>query len=390
LSEQIAEPERRVSSLELFFDLVFVFAFTQVTALLVDDVSWAGLGRGVLVLTVLWWAWASYAWLTNAVDPEAGPVTAVILVSIGAMFIGALAVPEALGRHRLVFALAFLIVMVAFLGLYAIGAKDQKDLMRAVARAARPTLAGASLILGAAFVPSELRPLLWLGALAVGFFGAILLDVGGWSVNTGHFAERHGLIVIIAIGEALAAIGIGARATALDGLVITASILGLIVAASFWLAYFDYASGGVQSLLSRLQGRERIALARDVYTYLHLPMVLGIVLFAFGMKVTLAHIHTKLHVVPAFALFVGSAVYLLAYVALRWRVSRQVSRGRGITTLLLAALFPVALVVPPIAALSLLAAVWVGLHAYELIFWRAERARRRAETRTPGLVETEA
>jgi len=193
--------------------------------------------------------------------------------------------------------------------------------------------------------------------------------------------------VIIAIGEALAAIGIGARGTELTGLVITASILGLVVAASFWLAYFDYASAGVQQLLSGLRGRERIALARDLYTYLHLPMVLGIVLFAFGMKVTLAHIHTELHVVPAFALYVGSAVYLLAFVALRWRVSRQLSRGRGITSVLLVALFPVALVVPPIAALSLLAAVWVGLHAYELIWWREARARRRAETRNSGLAE---
>ena len=378
MSEHAVESEHRVTPLELFFDLVFVLAFTQVTTLLAEDVSWRGLGRGMLVLTVLWWAWASFAWLTNTVDAEAGLVLAVMLVAITALFVAALAVPQAFGRERLAFGLAFIVVMAAFVGLYALAAKDEPDLLRAVLGAARTTLAGALLILAAAFVPSGLRPLLWLASVAVGFFGALLLGVGGWRVHVAHFAERHGLIVIIAIGEALAAIGFGARETALSTLVIVAAVLGLIIAASFWLAYFDYASRGVEQLLRSLRGERRVALARDVYSYLHLPMVVGIVLFAFGTKTALAHVHAELRVVPAFALFGGSAVYLLAYVALRWRVTRTVGRGRSIAAALLAALFPVALVLPAVAALALVAAVWVGLHAYELIWWREERARRRA------------
>jgi low temperature requirement protein LtrA len=390
VSEPQVESERRVTSLELFFDLVFVFGFTQVTALMTDEQSWGGLARGVLVLTVLWWAWASYAWLTNAFDPEVGPVLAVILVAIGAMFIAALAVPEAFGRHRLVFGIAFAVVEVAFIGLYALAGKTQPDLLRAVLGAARTTVLGAMLILAAAFVPSGARPWLWLAGLGVGFFGGALLDVSELRVHIAHFAERHGLIVIIAIGEALAAIGIGARSTTLNGLVLVATILGLVVATSFWLGYFDYASGGVQEQVGRRTGEERTLLARDLYTYLHLPMVVGIVLFAFGMKVTIAHVHTKLHVVPAFALYGGSAFYLLAFVALRWRVSHTIGRGRPLATVLLVALFPVALVVPPIAALAILAASWVGLHGYELIWFRDERARRRAEARHPEPVETRA
>jgi low temperature requirement protein LtrA len=378
VSEQIAESEHRVTPLELFFDLVFVFAFTQVTTLLFDDVSWAGLGRGLLVLAVLWWAWASYAWLTNTVDAEVGLVLAALLVAAAAMFVAALAVPTAFGAHRLVFAIAFLIVLVMFVGLFALAGRAEPDLFAAVLRMARTTLAGGALILAAAFVHSGLRPALWLAAFVLGFFGPALAGVRGWRVHPAHFAERHGLILIIAIGEALVAIGFGARDTALGAGVIVAALLGFVVAASFWLAYFDFFSIGVQRLLSDRRGDQRAALARDAYTYLHLPMVMGIVLFAFAMKTTLAHVHGELGVVPAVALCGGSALYLLAYVALRWRVSRSLSRGRAAASVGFAALVPIAVVVPALVAIALVAAIWLGLHGYELIWWREERVLRRA------------
>jgi low temperature requirement protein LtrA len=308
VSAQIAESEHRVTPLELFFDLVFVFGFTQVTTLLLEDVTWAGLGRGLLVLAVLWWAWASYAWLTNTVDADAGLVLAVMLVATAAMFVAALAVPEAFGRHRLVFALAFLIVLVMFVGLFALAGRAEPDLLAAVLRMARTTVLGGLLILAAAFVHSGLRPALWLAALAVGFVGPALGGVRGWRVHPAHFAERHGLILIIAIGEALVAIGFGARGTGLGAGVILAAVLGLVVAASFWLAYFDFFSVGVQRQLADLRGEQRTTLARDAYTYLHLPMVAGIVLFAFAMKTTLAHVDAELHVIPAVALCGGSAL----------------------------------------------------------------------------------
>jgi low temperature requirement protein LtrA len=378
VSEQIAESEHRVTPLELFFDLVFVFAFTQVTTLLLEDVTWAGLGRGLLVLAVLWWAWASYAWLTNTVDADAGLVLAVMLVATAAMFVAALAVPEAFGGHRLVFALAFLIVLVMFVGLFGLAGRAEPDLLAAVLRMARTTILGGALILAAAFVGSGLRPALWLAALAVGFVGPGLGGVRGWRVHPAHFAERHGLILIIAIGEALVAIGFGARGTGLGAGVILAAVLGLVVAASFWLAYFDFFSVGVQRQLADLRGEQRTTLARDAYTYLHLPMVAGIVLFAFAMKTTLAHVDAELHVIPAVALCGGSALYLLAYVALRWRVSRTLSRGRSVASLGFAALVPVAVVVPALVTIALVAAVWLGLHGYELIWWREERTTRRA------------
>lgn len=367
-----------MTPVELFFDLVFVFAFTQVTTLLLDDPTWGGLGRGLLVLAVLWWAWASYAWLTNTVDPDDGIALAVMLVATAALFVAALAVPEAFSRHSLVFGLAFLVVLVMFVGLFAAGGRSEPDLFAAVLRMARTTLVGGALILGAAFVTSGLRPALWVAALAVGFGVPALVGVRGWRVQPAHFAERHGLILIIALGEALVAIGFGARDTGLGAEVIVAAVLGFLVAASFWLAYFDFFSVGVERLVMGRRGEQRVALARDAYTYLHLPLIAGIVLFAFGMRTTLAHVHAELHVVPALALCFGSALYLSAYVALRWRVSRTLSRGRAVAALGLVVLWPVSLAVSALITITLVASVWVALHAYELIWWREARAQRRA------------
>jgi len=177
---------------------------------------------------------------------------------------------------------------------------------------------------------------------------------------------------------ALASIGFGARDTDLGAGVIIATVLGLVVAASFWLAYFDFFSAGVQRLLVDRRGEQRVTLARDAYTYLHLPMVAGIVLFAFGMRTTLANVHAHLHVIPALALCGGSALYLIAYVGLRWRVSRGLSRGRSVATVAFAASVAIAPVVPAFATIALVAAIWPALHAYELIWWREDRARRRS------------
>jgi low temperature requirement protein LtrA len=378
LSELHAEREQRVTPLELFFDLVFVFGFTQVTTVLSDDPTWSGLGHGLLILAALWWGWAAYAWLTNTVDAGAGAVWGALLVAMAAMFVAALAVPEAFGRHGVVFGVAFLIVNVMWLTLYVLAARGDPDLLAAILRSAPWGLTGSALIIAAGFVDGALRPMLWLAALAVGLFGPLLAGSSGWRVEPTHFVERHGLIVIIAIGESLIAIGLGARETELGTGVIVAAVLGLVIVMSFWLAYFDFFQiRGLQILTDR-SGVERTALARDVYTYLHLPMVTGIVLFAFALKKTLAHVGDELDTIPALGLCVGPALYLFAYVALRFRVSRTFGRGRLVAAIACALLFPIAVVVPALVALALVAVVWVGLHAYEIIWWREARTQARA------------
>jgi low temperature requirement protein LtrA len=378
VSEQYVEREQRVTPLELFFDLVFVFGFTQVTTVLSDDPTWGGLGHGLLILAALWWAWAAYAWLTNTVDPGEDAVWGAMLVAMAAMFVAALAVPEAFGRHGVVFGVAFLIVNVVWLTLYALAARGDRDLLAAILRNAPATLAGTALIIAAGFVQGGLGPMLWVAALAVGLFGPLLGGISGWRVQPAHFVERHGLIVIIAIGESLIAIGLGARSTGIGAGVIVAAVLGLVVITSFWLAYFDFFPIRGQQMLADRSGAQRTALARDAYTYLHLPMVAGIVLFAFAMKTTLAHVGDELDTIPALGLCGGPSLYLLAYVVLRLRVSRTLGRGRLVAAVACALLFPIAVVVPALVALVLVAAVWVAFDAYEIIWWREARARTRA------------
>ncbi len=378
MSEHSNEREHPVTPLELFFDLVFVFGLTQVTTVLSNNPTWSGVAHGLLILAALWWAWAAYAWLTNTVDPGEGAVWGAIVVAMAAMFVAALAVPDAFGSHGVVFGVAFLVVNVMQLTLYALAARGDRDLLAAIARTAPFALTGSVLIIAAGFAHGGLKSILWLAAIGIGFVGPLLRGISGWRLQPAHFVERHGLIVIIAIGESLIAIGLGERSSGLSAGVIVAAVLGFVVATSFWLAYFDFFPIRARQLLADRSGAERTALARDVYTYLHLPMVAGIVLFAYAMKTTLAHVGDELGTVPAFGLCGGPALYLFAYVALRVRVSHSLGRGRLAAAVACTLLWPLAVVVPALVALTLVVVVWIALHMYEFIWWRDARAEARA------------
>ena len=379
MSVAAVEHEHRVTPRELFFDLVFVFAFTQVTTLLADDPTFAGIGRGVLVLAALWWAWTAYAWLTNTVDPEEGVVGAALLVALIAMFVAALAVPEVYDDEGVLFGAAFFVVVAMHLALYALAGRGNRDLLAAVLRLAPWTLLGATLILVAGFTEGA-RTWLWLAAIACTYIGAALSGSTGWQLHPSHLAERYGLVVIIALGEAFISIGIGAAGMGVGPGQVVAAILGLLVATSFWLAYFDFFSIRGERMLRDRQGAERVALARDAYAYAHLLLIVGIVLFAFAMKTIVGHVGEQLDSVRAFALCGGSALYLLTYSAIRIRIERRVtlSRGRFVAALVLLLLIPLATVVPALAALALATAVWLALHTYELVWWREARAESRS------------
>ena len=212
--------------------------------------------------------------------------------------------PDAFGDHGVLFGVAFLIVNVMHLALYALAARGDRDLLAAIVRIAPSALVGAALILVAGFVDGGLKPILWVAALVVGYLGPLLGGTRGWRVQPAHFVERHGLIVIIAIGESLIAIGLGESAGINTG-VIVAAVLGLVVATSFWLAYFDFFPIRGEQMLTDQSGVQQVAIARDVYTYLHLPMVAGIVLFAFAMKTMLSDVGDELATIPALGLCGG-------------------------------------------------------------------------------------
>jgi low temperature requirement protein LtrA len=379
MSIAAVEHEHRVTPRELFFDLVFVFAFTQVATLLANDPTFAGIGRGVLVLAALWWAWAAYAWLTNVVDPEEGVVGAALLVALIGMFVAALAVPGVFEDDGVLFGAAFLVVCAMHAALYTLGGRGNRDLLGAVLRLAPWTLLGASLVLVAGFT-EEARTWLWLAAIACTYVGGVLSGLAGWQVHPSHFAERYGLVLIIALGEAFIAIGIGATGIDLGLGEVVAAILGVLVATSFWLAYFDFFSLRGEQMLRDRQGAERVAFARDAYAYGHFPMIGGIVLFAFAMKTIVGQVGDELDSVTAFALCGGSALYLLTFSAIRSRIDRRLrlSSGRFVAALAFVIVLPLATMIPALAALALVTGVWLALHTYELVWWREARAESRS------------
>jgi low temperature requirement protein LtrA len=310
--------DKRVEPLELFFDLVFVFALTQVTARLADDLSWAGLGRGMLVLALIWWAWAAYSWLTNEVDCSLQRVRLVIFASMICMLIASLAIPGAFEDDAMLFAVAYLGVRVLHVALF-LTATDSAD-VRAAARALTPTavLAPALLLVGCAF-DADVQTAIWVVALLIDYVGGALRGIEGWRLSPGHFAERYGLIVIIALGESIVAIGVGAEDVSLDAAALLSAALGVVVSASLWWLYFDDSLAAVEHRLQEVTGAARNLLARDCFAFLHLPLVAGIVLLALGVKKTLGDVDEPLKAVSAVALCGGTALFLVAAVAFRAR-----------------------------------------------------------------------
>jgi low temperature requirement protein LtrA len=374
VNDRQAEREQRVTPLELFFDLVFVFAITQVTGFLARDPTWGGLLRGLLILGALWWAWGAYAWLTNTLDPEEGAVRLAVFAAIAAMLVVSLAVPGAFGDDAVTFGVAYLVVRLLHLVLFAIAGRGDRDLLRAVIRLVPTATIAPALLVIAGFLDGPEQLALWGTALAIDYLGPLVGGMRGWRISPAHFVERFGLIIIIALGESIVAIGLGAAGLPLDPGVIAAALLGLTVVACLWWSYFDWVIFVAQAALAQATGAARAALARDVYSYLHLPMVAGIVLFAFGLETTLHDLSDPLPIVPAVGLCGGIALYMLAHVALRLRIGGGFGRGRPVATVLLLGLLPVARAVPALTALSLVAGVCACLIGYEAIRYREGRA----------------
>src|ERR687888_77450 len=226
--EEQAEIEQEVSALELFFDLVFVFAITQVTGFVAHDATWTRFFEGMAILAVLWFAWESFVWLANSAASDEGAVRVVLLAAMGA-----------------------------------------------------------------------LRTACWIAALTIDYGGLMARGVEGWRVEASHFAERHGLIIIIALGESIVSLGVGASGLELDVGLIAGALLGMAVAGAMWWADFDFVALVGERRLRTAPRDERVRIARDSFTYLHLPMVAGIILFALGVKKTLAHVDEDLAAVPA-------------------------------------------------------------------------------------------
>lgn len=367
----------KVRFLELFFDLVFVLAFTQCTALMVANPTWEGVAQGMLVLAVLWWSWAGYAWLTSVVDPEEGGVRLAMFGVMAALLVVALAVPQAFGDLGLAFAAAYLVVRAGHIVLFVLASKGNPGLRHSVAALAASSAIGVGLLTGAAFLDGVAQGAMWAIAIAIDFGGPAVFGVAGWRLVPAHFAERHGLIIILALGESIVVLGIGAEA-GLTAPEIAAAVLGVALASALWWAYFDVVALVTEQRLTRApEGRVRNALARDSYSYLHFPMAAGIVLAALGLEQTLAHVDEPLHTVPAFALLGGVAVYLLAHVALRLRNTHTVNYHRLVLAVVLVALVPVAVRPPALVTLAGVTVVLWAMIAFETIRYGEARTQLR-------------
>ena len=371
--------EERVTPLELFFDLVFVLSFTQVTLKMADHPGWESLGEGLLILAAVWWAWCAYGWLTNSIDPDENLNRVCMFSAMAGMLVVSLSIPDAFGDRGVLFGCSYFFVRAMQLLLYVRntpGASADGDL-QAILRLAPGFLLGSALLIVAGVLDDGARASTWILAILIDWTTPLFFGTEEFHLDPGHFAERHGLIVMIALGESILAIGAAAGFTLSTGQVF-AAVFGIAAVAALWWAYFDVVAIVAERRLTEAPPGEQAPLARDAYSYLHFPLIAGIVLLALGLKETLAATGEPLDTIPALALTGGPALYLLGQVAFRERILGSFSPHRALAAAALLALIPLALGADAVIALAAVSIVLAILIAYEAVHYREQRARVRA------------
>jgi low temperature requirement protein LtrA len=365
--------EERVTPLELFFDLVFVLAITQCSALMAEQGTWAGLGTGLVILGVIWWGWVGYSWLTSVIDPEEGGVRLAMFAAMAGFLVVALCVPDAFGDLGLTFAVAYGAVRAAHIALFVLASRQDGNLRHSVVGLGISTAVGVGLLATASQLDGSAQGALWAMALALDMGGPLVIDPSGWRLEPAHFAERHGLIVIIALGESIIALGAVAGHD-VDTSRLVAAVVGLGLSVALWWLYFDVISYvASRVLVETAGGRARNTLARDAYSYLHFPLIAGIVLVAVGLHEVLAHPDEALQAEAATALYGGTALYLLGHAAFYGRCTGNLKPHRLAVGLLLAALIPLGAELDAVVSEVVIAAVVGALLVYENIRFRESR-----------------
>ena len=304
---------------------MFAFAVTQVTTLLHEDLSWAGAGRSLLALALVWWAWSAFAWATNAHDPTSSTLRAVLLVASVPIFVAGLALPDAFRAEGTLFAVAYALVRLMHLALYADAARRGNASRRSISGFAATVAVGLALLVGGSFASGGARIGIWAAAAAIDYAGPAWLTRerlrGIQRVAVAHFAERYGLFVIICLGESIIAIGLGAghHPGARTVLVVTLALLATI---GLWWTYFDRAAAAAEERLAA--DAEPVLAAADGYSYLHLVIVAGIIVFATGARDAVAHASAPLPDAARLALCGGVALYLAGHAAFRPRLTGAV------------------------------------------------------------------
>ncbi|MDX3708522.1 low temperature requirement protein A [Streptomyces europaeiscabiei] len=370
--------DHRVTPAELFFDLVFVYAITQVTALMAADPTALSLLGGMVVLALLWWCWCCFAWLGNVVRADSGGMFAVLVSVMAVVLVVSLTVPDVYVDDTpgglsapWLFVACYGAVRALHLVTYWLSAPDDQALHATLRRTALlsvlPPLT--LLLVGAAF-DGVTRILIWLAAVTIDYAGIFVTGRSGWRVaSPAHFSERHGLIVIIALGESIVAMGVGVTGYPVSAPVVAAAALGLLATAALWRLYFHVVSEPAEHRLAQLTGDDRTVLARDTYTFLHLPLVAGVVITALGMKKTLHQVADTghyglaepLHSMPAWALAGGAGLFLLGAAAILLRTTGRRAPVLIVGGVACVAAGPLVALVPALVALTALAATITAL-----------------------------
>jgi low temperature requirement protein LtrA len=311
----VAEDVRRVSTLELFFDLVFVFTITQLTAVLVHHPDWDGLLQVVLMLGVIFWMYGGYAWLTNAVAPDSASRRLLLLGGMAGYLVLALCIPRAFDDGGEAFGIAYVAIVCLHAGLFI--AATPATVSQAIRGLAPYNLLTALLVLAGGLAGGTAQYVLWGVAFATEWITGKLIDSSGFDVAPSHFVERHGLVIIVALGESIVAVGIGAAELAIDLKLVFVAVLGLALVAALWWTYFGGDEEGPERALSTAARERRPRLAYDAFGYCYLALLLGIIAVAAGLEHAVAHPFDTLDFAHALELAGGVALYLAGDVVFR-------------------------------------------------------------------------
>lgn len=357
---------KRTSFVELFFDLVFVFAITQVAATIHADHSASGWLHAALLLWLMWWAWSQYTWAANAIDIDSRAVRVALLVVTGLTLLAAIALPEAFGERGALFAVPYVLVRLAGLALYWHGLRGDPEHQAALRSYLPVAVASPLLVLAGGLAPDAARPWLWGAAVLVDVVSVIAAGRGEFRVAPAHFAERHGLIVIIALGESIIAIGATMAGLDITSLGVVSLALAFVVTALLWWAYFDRSAEAMEhALVEQADFRVRGHTARDVFTLGHLPIVAGIILFAVGVEEVLLHPSDPAPAFGRLSMGLGVALFMWGFAAARARGARVPAASRAATGAVALALCLLLPGIPGYATLLIIAVVVAGSAAVE-------------------------
>jgi low temperature requirement protein LtrA len=365
---EAAADERRTTPIELLWDLVFVFAITQVTALLSHDLTWTGLGHSLLVLALVWWAWSAFVWAANVADPDSSALRAILLLGMLLIFVAGLALPHAFGEDATLFAVTYAAVRLLHLALYAHTSREGNASWAAISGFAVTVLIGMALLIAGSFLDTGWQAALWTLAAAIDYAGPAWLTRerlrGLQYVAVSHFAERYSLFVIICLGESIVAIGVGASGLNLDAALVGAIALGLLVTIGLWWIYFNRFAAEAEERLR--EHDDPVLAAADSYSYLHLPIVAGIIVFAVGAKLLIHDSGEPLEGAARLALCGGVALYLVAHAAFQLRIARELEWAKFATAAAVIVVFALGGELAGWAVAALVAALLAALCGLEI------------------------